>query len=162
MIFSPLPGTPVITQPFGVNAAKYKKYNLGGHNGIDFRCRVGTALYAPCEGYIHYGNEGDIGYGKYIKITSLPYNKEGIGREITFGHLSSYVGPLEGHYVAAGDIVAYSGNTGDSTGPHLHMTYKKIQNGKELDYNNGFHGAIDVSPYIQLWNLGNKLLPSPF
>lgn len=157
MIFAPLPGIPLITQWFGVNVQRYKKYDLKGHNGLDFRAPLNTPCYAPHEGFISYGNNGKAGYGKYLTIRSLPY-KEGVCRESTLGHLSRYTTLPEGSFVAAGDLVGFSGNTGDSTAPHLHWTYKlTTPTGAIIGEDNGFHGALDVSPYTQLWELGHLL-----
>ena len=163
MIFAPIPGQAGInwrlTQKFGGNHDYYQKYGLAGHNGHDIGTPVGTNLYSPIEGYVHYGDEGKIGYGKFVTITSLPYLEDGSRRQLTIGHLSHFVAGLEGKYVAAGDLVAISGNTGDSTGPHIHITYKKLdKDGKTLNRDNGFHGALDVGQYIQLWQRGNVLI----
>ncbi len=158
MIFSPLPSPAIVTQVFGARPEYYKKYGLKGHNGIDLRCGIGTALFAPCEGYVKFGDEGTVGYGKFVKITSLPYSLDGERREITLGHLSRFVDRLAGHYVAAGDLIGFTGNTGDSSGPHVHMTYKKLDcNGNILNNDNGYHGAIDVAPYTDRWVKGDTL-----
>ncbi len=150
MIFSPITGAlPVLTQSFGVRPQYYAKYGLKGHPGLDFRAAVGTPIYAPCEGYLKYGDNGKSGYGKFATITSLPYTKEGKGREVTLAHLSRFIDRLDCQYVHMGDLIGVSGNTGDSTAPHLHMGYRLLdQNGKILNEDNGFHGFIDVKPYI--------------
>lgn len=165
MIFNPVPGT--IPQSFhvsqwhGQNPGYYKKYGLKGHNGIDFAIPVGTPLYAPFEGYVHFGNDGaKVGYGTYCEIWSEPFKKDGTKRFCVLAHLSKTKKELEGKYVSAGTLVCYSGNTGDSTGPHLHLTYKnKDSKGNTLEYNNGYKGSIDVSSYIELWLLNNVLRP---
>jgi len=148
MIIAPLVGSPVITQPFGVNPQNYAKYGLDGHDGIDFRAAVGTVIYAACEGYLHNGDNGNLGYGKFVQITSLPYLNDGTCREVTCGHLSRQLPQLEGQFVHMGDIIGYSGATGDATGPHLHFGYRKIQNGNIVNYSNGFHGFVDISKYL--------------
>ncbi len=142
MIFSPLSGKVPhdyhVTQVFGVNADRYAKYGFKGHNGIDLSCKVGTPLYAPDEGYAVIGDEGSLGYGKFIYINSLPYNNEGECRQITLGHLSSHL-VQTGTFVHAGDLIGYSGATGDATGPHVHITYKKLAGGLVLN-NESIHG----------------------
>lgn len=164
MIFSPVsgqcgPGADYHeSQGFGGNAAHYAKYGLSGHNGVDLATPVGTPLYAPCEGYVHYGDEGSVGYGKYATITSLPYVQDGTRRQVTLGHLSRFIAGMEGQFVHAGDLVGISGSTGDSTGPHVHITYKKLDAaGSVMDQGNGFHGAIDVAKYVEQWKVGNVI-----
>lgn len=158
-IFSPLSGKPVITQPFGVNYAYYKKYGHKGHNGLDLKCPVGTPVYAEHEGYIRYRDEGNVGYGKHAIVTSMEY-KPGLRRETTYGHLSKIMSYPPGSFVSAGDLIGLSGNTGDSTGPHLHVTYKKLdRDGNVIDMNNGFNGAIDVSQFTQNWTKNDLLAP---
>ncbi len=165
MIFSPFPGRPQISQWYGEHPGYYKKYNMNGHNGIDFAVPVGTQVYAPHEGYVHIVDDGDVGYGKHIIITSEPYKQVGTRRQSTLAHLSLVQIP-EGAFVSAGDPVARSGNTGDSTGPHTHWTYKlQDRNKNTLDHANGFLGATDLAPiingirlsHILLWNLGGTL-----
>src|SRR5579862_7158834 len=109
MIFCPVAGELGvdfhISQTFGVNASFYAKYGLAGHNGVDIGILTGTPLYAPCEGYVHYADEGSEGYGKYVMITSLPYCKPqdgGYARQVTLGHLSKFISGMEGKFVSAG------------------------------------------------------------
>ena len=149
MIFSPIAGPlPVLTQRFGARPEYYNKYGLKGHNGSDYRAAAGTPIYASCEGYIQNIDNGKNGYGKHSIITSLPYNTDGTCREITFAHFSRFIDRLQGKYVHQGDLIGYSGQSGDTQGPHLHLGYRKIQNGKILDVENGFHGFINIDPYI--------------
>ena len=74
---------PYITQEFGKNPQVYSQFGLKGHNGIDLRAKVGTPLFAPFEGKVKAGNQGDKGYGKYIRIY-----KDNL--EVILGHLTIY------------------------------------------------------------------------
>jgi len=84
------------------------------HDGIDFVNRVGTPIHAVADGRIIY--KGWIrGYGNVVKIK----HKEGY---ITlYGHLHGFAHIRNGQYVRQGQTIAYLGNTGRSTGPHLHF-----------------------------------------
>lgn len=147
-----------VSQWFSGNKKKYARYGMIGHNGVDIAIPIGTPLYAPLDGQISYADEGRTGYGKYVKITSDKMGPINRMRKIELGHLSRYVAGLDGKYVKMGEIVGMSGNTGDSTGPHVHITYKNLDpNGLTLDYNNGYKGAIDVSQWILSFDISKVL-----
>lgn len=84
------------------------------HKGIDFAVPVGTPVMAAGSGIVQIaGRLG--GYGNYLRIN----HQNGYGT--AYGHLSRLApGIHRGSHVHQGQIVAYSGNTGMSTGPHLH------------------------------------------
>lgn len=165
MIFSPLAGTKGthyrITQKFGENPAYYAKYGHKGHNGIDFAPpkpgQKGVIVYAPHTGYVKLGNNGGVGYGKYVQITSLPYRKDGVGQQSVLAHLETQFIP-DGQIVYAGDPIGIMGNTGDSSNVHCHWTFKKVDAlGNVLDTDNGYNGAIDIARYAQQWDLNKTL-----
>jgi len=165
MILCPFPDKKRITQWFGENAPFYAKYGLKGHSGIDFAIPVDTPICAPHEGYISQKDNGVIGYGKHVQITSLPYKNDGTCRRSTLAHLSRFYAK-PGSFVSAGDLIGYSGNTGDSTGPHLHWDYRLVDRfGNTINYNNGYNGCIDLAPLVNgqrkspviYWPLSNLL-----
>lgn len=84
------------------------------HDGTDFNASIGTPVVAASSGTVimaqYYG-----GYGRAVKID------HGGGVVTMYAHLSSYAVDV-GQVVSAGQVIAYSGNTGTSTGPHLHFT----------------------------------------
>lgn len=89
------------------------------HSGIDLRASVGTSVKSMQNGVIEGIGDTDIdckgaSYGKWILI------KYDNGLSSVYGHLSSIL-VKDGQKVKAGDTVALSGNTGYSTGPHLHV-----------------------------------------
>ncbi len=143
MIFCPLPGTPLITQGFGQRPEVYSQFGLAGHNGIDFGCPEGTIVYAPHDGVATVKNDGATGYGLSVTI-------DGPTRRSLLGHLSQAL-VSNGQVISQGDPVAKSGNTGFSTAPHLHWTFKLLQNGKVANKDNGYDGALDVSELTRLW-----------
>jgi murein DD-endopeptidase MepM/ murein hydrolase activator NlpD len=86
------------------------------HNGLDISSSPGTPIIAPADGIVTI-KATDKYYGKYIEIDH--------GRGITtlYAHLSAFNCSC-GHKVRRGDIIGYMGNTGLSTGHHLHYTVK--------------------------------------
>lgn len=107
---------PFITQAYGQTESAKKLYKTGFHNGTDFRAPIGTPVYAAEDGNVFaVGNNGRVQYGKFIVI------KHGNNLATLYGHLSRQV-VQSGDSVKKGDIIGYSGNTGYSTGPHLHLT----------------------------------------
>jgi murein DD-endopeptidase MepM/ murein hydrolase activator NlpD len=110
-----------ITQYFGNTPfAKSGAYGGNSHNGIDLRAAVGTPLYASLSGVVQAtGNTdaipGCYSYGKWVLIRH--YN----GLSTLYAHLS-LIKVEKGESLGTGDIIGYSGNTGYSTGPHLHYT----------------------------------------
>lgn len=93
------------------------------HDGTDFNAPIGTPVAAASGGTVimaeYYG-----GYGRTVKIN------HGGGVVTMYSHLSSYAVDV-GQRVSAGQVIAYSGNTGTSTGPHLHFTV--IVDGNPVD-----------------------------
>ncbi|HWA92227.1 MAG TPA: M23 family metallopeptidase [Rhizomicrobium sp.] len=95
------------------------------HKGIDFAVPVGTPVMAAGSGVVQLaGHLG--GYGNYLRIN----HQNGYGT--AYGHLSRLApGIHAGSHVHQGQIVAYSGNTGMSTGPHLH--YEILVGGSQVN-----------------------------
>jgi murein DD-endopeptidase MepM/ murein hydrolase activator NlpD len=143
MIFSPLPGTPFITQGFGQNPDIYSQFGYAGHNGIDFGIPEGTIIYAPHDGVATVKDDGTTGYGIYLVIDDAK-------RRSILGHLSECL-VTHGQPIYQGDPVAKSGQTGFCMGPHLHWTYKIMKNGQVQNKDNGYDGAVDVSEFTRLW-----------
>lgn len=106
------------TQGYGKTSFAKKSgfYKSGFHNGVDFGTATGTSVLAAADGkVIAIGNNGRYAYGRYIAID------HGNGLVTMYGHLSSVTRKL-GDKVKRGDTIAKSGNTGNSTGPHVHFT----------------------------------------
>ena len=111
---------PFITQLFGKTVAAKKLYVSGTHNGVDFGTPIGTSVRATLSGTIWATGNTDLSpncysYGKWVLI------KHGNGISSLYGHLSQ-IKVKEGDTLVTGDLIGYSGNTGYSTGPHLHLT----------------------------------------
>ncbi len=110
-----------ITQYFGDTAfARSGAYNGKGHNGVDFGAPAGTAVLAALSGtVVATGNTdafpGCYSYGKWVLI------KHANGLSSLYAHLS-YIAVGANDSLPTGAVIGYSGNTGYSTGPHLHFT----------------------------------------
>ena len=109
-----------ITQLFGKTSSSGRLYASGSHSGVDFRASVGTEVKSMGTGVVIGVGDTDIycrgaSFGKWVFIR---YDN---GLSSTFGHLS-LIYAKAGDKVVSGDVVALSGNTGHSTGPHVHVT----------------------------------------
>lgn len=136
----PFDGYFPVTQDFG-NKLKlngidwYGQWGLLGHNGIDYGTPAWTPILAPHKGKIIEARY-DASYGNYVKIEN---DKEGS----VLAHFAR-LSVTAGDYVEEGQIIGYSGNTGGSTGPHLHWGYYR----KPRNRSNGFNGFEDQTQYI--------------
>jgi murein DD-endopeptidase MepM/ murein hydrolase activator NlpD len=100
------PTTGPITSGFGQRWGRL-------HAGVDFGTPIGTPVYAASDGTVHAAGPAS-GYGQWVKLAHPG------GTTTVYGHISSWVVTV-GQAVQAGQLIAYSGNEGRSTGPHLHF-----------------------------------------
>lgn len=119
----PLAGNPPVTSPFGKvrylsNNGKQSPTYGRPHGGIDFGVPEGTSVYAAKDGTVLGTNFDANGLGNYVKI------RHDDGYESIYGHLSQKLAS-SGSRVQAGALIGLSGNTGFSTGPHLHFQVQK-------------------------------------
>lgn len=134
-----------ITQRFGERPAYYAKYGLKGHNGVDFRTRFWdsplgrTYVTASVDGAVEIVRADAAGYGTHIRL------RHADGSMTIYGHLTrSYVS--KGQSVKRGQRIGLSGNTGDSSAPHLHWEYRPT--GWEKNTKNGYAGAVDPLKHL--------------
>lgn len=112
----------VMTDGFGMRYHPILRMRLM-HEGIDIVADVGTNVFATGDGTISYvGPRG--GYGNVVEID------HGFGYSTLYGHLSRQL-VKEGQKVRRGQVIALTGDSGLSTGPHLH--YEVIKNGVHVD-----------------------------
>jgi murein DD-endopeptidase MepM/ murein hydrolase activator NlpD len=117
MVLQLLPnGRPVnydrVSSSFGRRMHPFLKTNYQ-HKGIDVHSNVGTPVIATADGVVTSLQYTKDGFGKLIKIT------HGMGFTTYYGHLKT-ISVDARQFVNKGDVIGYSGNTGRSTGPHLH------------------------------------------
>jgi murein DD-endopeptidase MepM/ murein hydrolase activator NlpD len=106
-----LPMSGKFTSGFGYRRCPFTK-RREFHEGIDIANYVGTPIYAPADGVV-VSCGWRRGYGRRIKI------RHGFGYETVYGHLSRIM-VRKGQSVRRGDLIGLSGDSGRSTGPHLH------------------------------------------
>ncbi|WP_346959667.1 peptidoglycan DD-metalloendopeptidase family protein [uncultured Arthrobacter sp.] len=129
---SPFNGVP-ITSGFGWRATPpgtIDFYGQGGymHTGIDFGAACGTPVYAPAAGTVFSAGWGNDGGGNHVKISHGVV--QGNSLTTIFYHNSSVV-VSSGQQVSQGQLIAYSGTTGNSTGCHSH--FETWVNGQAVD-----------------------------
>ncbi len=104
------------------------------HTGLDFTAPIGTEIYATGDGVVK-SPDGGSGYGLHIVID------HGFGYQTLYAHMSR-MAVRPGTKVKRGQIIGYVGNTGVSSGPHLH--YEVIKNGQKV--NPAYYFYNDLSP----------------
>lgn len=102
----PTPSTR-ITSPFG---PRWRRM----HNGLDLKVNMGDTIVAAFDGKVRIVKYERRGYGKYVVI------RHDNGLETVYGHLSKQL-VEENQLVKAGEVIGLGGNTGRSTGSHLHF-----------------------------------------
>jgi len=91
------------------------------HRGLDMKAKMNTPVYATADGIVEWaGFHKRSGFGKLIIL------QHNYGFRAYFGHLNKIV-IKSGKFVKKGDLIAYTGNSGMSSGPHLHYEIRFIQ-----------------------------------
>lgn len=138
---------PFITQYFGntpfatANPQVYKGF---GHNGVDFRASIGTSIKAALSGVVAGEGNTDLtlgcySFGKWIML------KHADGLSTLYAHLSLQTVSL-GDTVTTGQLIGYSGNTGYTTGPHLHFGVYAT-------------AGVEIEPYTSSINCHDAVIP---
>jgi len=131
-----------ITQHFGEDPALYKQWGLKGHHGTDFKTtskddpKGNKKVYAVLKGTVLEARFNDNN-GNFVRLT---HDK---GAQTVYLHLSQ-TKVIPGQVVEAGTVIGIAGNTGFSTGPHLHFGYR-APNFKTDD---GWMGYADAEPFF--------------
>ena len=124
MMRTPLQNFRRVSSGFGVRTHPISGYRKM-HQGTDFAAASGTPVVAPADGVVVEARRWG-GYGNWLRI------RHNNGLESGYGHLSRYATGLRaGQRVSQGQVVAYVGSTGASTGPHLH--YELWRNGQRIN-----------------------------
>lgn len=129
-------GTPLayrrISSPYGYRTHPTTKAH-SFHPALDLTARHGTPVYAPASGVVVYAKQKGA-YGNFLLLA------HSFGFKTAYGHLSRFA-VKSGDYVSKGDVIAYVGSTGRSTGPHLHYEIRYLT--KWLNPSNFMHLDLD-------------------
>jgi murein DD-endopeptidase MepM/ murein hydrolase activator NlpD len=117
------------TSGFGVRTDPFRG-RAALHPGVDLAAPLGTPVYATADGIVDRAEWNNGGYGNMVEID------HGHGIQTRYGHLSRYI-VSDGQHVKRGQLIAYMGSTGRSTGSHLH--YEVRLDGK----------AVNPIPFMQ-------------
>ena len=131
----PLRGNYRVTDEWGVRLHPILR-RTHSHTGTDFSVPVGTPVYATADGVADFTANGyNGGYGIMLKL------EHAFGFKTFYAHLSKIV-VRKGDFVKKGQLIAYSGNSGRSTGPHLHYEIRYL--------------GVDLNPrpFVE-WTMGN-------
>ena len=119
------------------------------HSGIDFSAQMGTEAYATGDGVVYDVEKGHWGYGNMVTID------HGFGYKTRYAHLQKAV-VRKGQKVKRGQLIGYIGNTGKTTGVHLH--YEVLKNDVQIDPINFFYNDLTPDEYEQI--LEQSTLPT--
>lgn len=122
-----------ITDKFGSRFHPVRKKRVM-HRGIDFKANRGTPVYATADGVVEFAAYNKS-FGKLIKL------QHNFGFKTYFAHLDA-IKVKTGEFVSKGQLIGLSGNTGMSTGPHLHYEIRHM------------YTAIDPEPFLS-WDITN-------
>jgi murein DD-endopeptidase MepM/ murein hydrolase activator NlpD len=89
------------------------------HRGLDFAVNTGTPVFAPADGVVAVIRPADYGSGNFLRL------QHGYGFTSSYSHLYKFK-VRTGEFVQKGDLIAYSGNSGLSSGPHLHYEVRFV------------------------------------
>ena len=119
------------------------------HSGIDFSAQMGTEAYATGDGIVADVENGHWGYGNMVTID------HGFGYKTRYAHLQK-AAVRKGQKVKRGQLIGYIGNTGKTTGVHLH--YEVLKNDVQIDPINFFYNDLTPDEYEQI--LEQSTLPT--
>ncbi|OAJ93960.1 M23 family metallopeptidase [Vibrio bivalvicida] len=105
------------------------------HHGIDYAVNVGTPIYAPADGVVAVTRKSNKGSGNFLRVS------HSFGFSSSYSHLKAFK-VSRGDYVKKGDLIGLSGNTGLSTGSHLHYEIRLVGR------------SLNPLPFVQ-WEMNN-------
>jgi murein DD-endopeptidase MepM/ murein hydrolase activator NlpD len=123
----------------------YKTHKM--HTGIDFTAPTGTPVYSTGNGRVVKVELGHRGYGNHVVIS------HGFGYQTLYGHLHK-AKVREGQEVKRGQLIGYIGNTGLSSGPHLH--YEVIKGSRKINPINYFFNDLNEDEYQAMREMSER------
>jgi murein DD-endopeptidase MepM/ murein hydrolase activator NlpD len=115
---------------------------------MDFVAKVGTPIYATADGVISVVEYGNTGYGNHVVIS------HDYGYQTIYGHMND-IAVKKNQKIRRGELIGTVGNTGLSTGPHLH--YEVVNNGKPVNPINYYFNDITPEQYDQMLKVANSV-----
>jgi hypothetical protein len=117
------------------------------HPGMDFSAPQGTEIYSTGDGVVERADARAQGYGNHVVIN------HGYGYKTLYGHMLRYT-VKHGQKVKRGQLIGYVGNTGLSTGPHVH--YEVIKGDKKINPINYYYNDLTPEQYQKLIELSSQ------
>lgn len=136
----PVPGSYHISSYFGSRTDPVYGHTAF-HEGMDFAIQSGNAVYATADGVVEKVRHEFFGYGNSVLVD------HGFGYKTRYAHMKT-ISVHEGEKVRRGSVLGESGNSGKSTGPHLH--YEVIYKGKAVNPLNYVDLSMDKNEYMSL------------
>ncbi len=137
---NPDPGKYRFTSSFGYRSDPFSGRTTY-HKGVDFAMKPGSPVYATGDGVVESVKFEFFGYGNHVVID------HGFGYKTRYAHLKS-IGLVEGMKVKRGECVGLSGNSGKSSGPHLH--YEVIYKNRPVNPVNYYDMSITQEEFATL------------
>ena len=117
------------------------------HYGMDFTAPVGSPIYATGDGVVKEADYDKGGFGNHVVID------HGFGYETVYGHMS-VIKAKAGQKVKRGDLIGQVGNSGTSTGPHLH--YEVVKNGNRINPINYYYNDLSPAEFEKMLELSSN------
>ena len=123
----------------------YKTYRM--HTGMDFTAPIGSDIYCTGDGVVKKTERSGRGYGNHVIVD------HGYGYETIYAHMSQ-INVRQGQKVKRGDILGVVGNSGTSTGPHLH--YEVVKNGNKINPVNFYYNDLSDEEYEKMIEISSR------
>jgi murein DD-endopeptidase MepM/ murein hydrolase activator NlpD len=117
------------------------------HTGMDFTAPIGTEVYATGNGIVNKVEYDGRGYGNNVVID------HSYGYETLYAHLNKFV-VRPGQKINRGDLIGYVGNSGSSTGPHLHYEVRK--NSNPVNPVNYYYNDLTPEEYEKMLEISSR------
>jgi murein DD-endopeptidase MepM/ murein hydrolase activator NlpD len=115
---------------------------------MDFTAPKGTEIYATGNGVVSAADNSKRGYGNHVVID------HGFGYQTLYAHMKNLI-VRKGQSVKRGEVIGYVGNTGASTGPHLH--YEVIKNKVKINPVNFYYNDLTPEQYDQMLEISSRV-----
>ncbi|WP_047879264.1 M23 family metallopeptidase [Photobacterium aquae] len=109
------------------------------HRGLDFAVNIGTPIYAPADGVVETVRPSNKGSGNFLRL------QHSFGFTSSYSHLQKFA-VRSGDFVNKGELIGYSGNSGLSSGPHLHYEIRFV--GRALNPSSFVDWGVDNFEHI--------------